>query len=255
MLSTCNRIEVYADVDRFHGSVEAISRLLGERAGEDARGRSSPHLYVHYDDGAVSHLFHVASGLDSMVARREPDPRPGPRGAARWARRPAPSARPSTCSSSRRCGSASARTPRPTSTASRPSLVGAALDRAADHLGGARGPRGRWSSAPARWPRSPSPRCSRGRRLDRRRQPHRRARRPPRRPVRRAARSRLADVGRRGRRRRRAGLLHRRDRHAARRRRRSPRAAHGADRPLVDRRPGAAARRRPGRRRRCPASA
>ena len=26
-----------------------------------------PHLYVHYDDGAVSHLFHVASGLDSMV--------------------------------------------------------------------------------------------------------------------------------------------------------------------------------------------
>ena len=26
-----------------------------------------PHLYVHYDDGAVSHLFHVASGLDSMA--------------------------------------------------------------------------------------------------------------------------------------------------------------------------------------------
>ena len=26
-----------------------------------------PHLYVHYDDGAVSHLFHVAAGLDSMV--------------------------------------------------------------------------------------------------------------------------------------------------------------------------------------------
>ena len=26
-----------------------------------------PHLYVHYDDGAVSHLFGVAAGLDSMV--------------------------------------------------------------------------------------------------------------------------------------------------------------------------------------------
>ena len=26
-----------------------------------------PHLYVHYDDGAVAHLFHVAAGLDSMV--------------------------------------------------------------------------------------------------------------------------------------------------------------------------------------------
>lgn len=66
VLSTCNRIEVYAEVDRFHGSVEAISRLLLENAGgmpEDF----VPHLYVHYDDGAVSHLFHVASGLDSMV--------------------------------------------------------------------------------------------------------------------------------------------------------------------------------------------
>ena len=66
VLSTCNRTEVYADVERFHGSVEAISRLLGERAGrstEDVLG----HLYVHYDESAVSHLFHVAAGLDSMV--------------------------------------------------------------------------------------------------------------------------------------------------------------------------------------------
>jgi len=66
VLSTCNRIEVYAEVDRFHGSVEAISTLLCDRAGvtpEDLVG----HLYVHYDDAAVSHLFSVASGLDSMV--------------------------------------------------------------------------------------------------------------------------------------------------------------------------------------------
>jgi glutamyl-tRNA reductase len=66
VLATCNRCEVYADVDRFHGSVEAISTLLCERAGvrpEDLLG----HLYVHYDDAAVSHLFSVASGLDSMV--------------------------------------------------------------------------------------------------------------------------------------------------------------------------------------------
>ena len=66
VLSTCNRTEVYADVDRFHGSVEALSRLLGDRAGMAAED-VLPHLYVHYDDGAVSHLFHVASGLDSMV--------------------------------------------------------------------------------------------------------------------------------------------------------------------------------------------
>ena len=66
VLSTCNRIEVYAEVDRFHGSVEAISRMLLGPA-PDAADSYVPHLYVHYDDGAVSHLFNVASGLDSMV--------------------------------------------------------------------------------------------------------------------------------------------------------------------------------------------
>jgi len=66
VLSTCNRIEVYADVERFHGSVEMIARLLGDRAGTTAEDLLG-HLYVHYDDAAVSHLFHVASGLDSMV--------------------------------------------------------------------------------------------------------------------------------------------------------------------------------------------
>lgn len=66
VLSTCNRIEVYAEVDRFHGSVEAISRMI-LATGADPTDLLVPHLYVHYDDAAVSHLFHVASGLDSMV--------------------------------------------------------------------------------------------------------------------------------------------------------------------------------------------
>ena len=66
VLSTCNRTEVYAEVERFHGSVEAISRLIADRAGQTPDEVLS-HLYVHYDDGAVSHLFHVAAGLDSMV--------------------------------------------------------------------------------------------------------------------------------------------------------------------------------------------
>jgi len=66
VLSTCNRTEIYTDVDRFHGSVEAISRMLGELAGQSPE-EVLTHLYVHYDESAVSHLFHVASGLDSMV--------------------------------------------------------------------------------------------------------------------------------------------------------------------------------------------
>ncbi len=63
---TCNRLEVYAEVDRFHGSVEDLSGLLVARA-EQSTETLLPHLYVHYDEGAVSHLFQVAAGLDSMV--------------------------------------------------------------------------------------------------------------------------------------------------------------------------------------------
>ena len=63
---TCNRLEVYAEVDRFHGSVEDLSGLLVSRA-EQSTEALLPHLYVHYDEGAVSHLFQVAAGLDSMV--------------------------------------------------------------------------------------------------------------------------------------------------------------------------------------------
>ena len=63
---TCNRLEVYAEVDRFHGSVEDLSGLLVARA-EQSTEALLPHLYVHYDEGAVSHLFQVAAGLDSMV--------------------------------------------------------------------------------------------------------------------------------------------------------------------------------------------
>jgi glutamyl-tRNA reductase len=66
VIATCNRVEIYAEVDRFHGSVEDLSMLLVERAGASTEAML-PHLYVHYDDGAVSHLFQVAAGLDSMA--------------------------------------------------------------------------------------------------------------------------------------------------------------------------------------------
>jgi glutamyl-tRNA reductase len=66
LLSTCNRVEVYVEVDRFHGSVEDVSRLLAERAGSSTAD-VVPHLFVHYDEAAVAHLFSVAAGLDSMV--------------------------------------------------------------------------------------------------------------------------------------------------------------------------------------------
>jgi glutamyl-tRNA reductase len=66
VLSTCNRVEVYAEVDKFHGGLAAVSELLARRAGVDL-DELTPHLYVHYEDRAVAHLFSVACGLDSMV--------------------------------------------------------------------------------------------------------------------------------------------------------------------------------------------
>jgi glutamyl-tRNA reductase len=66
VLSTCNRVELYAEVDKFHGGLADLSELLCRHSGlglEELR----PHLYVHYEDRAVQHLFSVAAGLDSMV--------------------------------------------------------------------------------------------------------------------------------------------------------------------------------------------
>lgn len=66
VLSTCNRTEVYATVERFHGAyheirdvLSALSHLPHERFGD--------HLYAYYDQEATEHLFRVASGLDSAV--------------------------------------------------------------------------------------------------------------------------------------------------------------------------------------------
>jgi len=66
VLSTCNRIEVYAEVEKFHGGVADVSELLGRYTALGHAGLT-PHLYVHYEDRAVQHLFTVACGLDSMV--------------------------------------------------------------------------------------------------------------------------------------------------------------------------------------------
>lgn len=66
VLATCNRVEAYVEVDRFHGSVEAVSRMLLAKADQPLDGLVG-NLYVHYDDAAVGHLFNVAAGLDSMV--------------------------------------------------------------------------------------------------------------------------------------------------------------------------------------------
>jgi glutamyl-tRNA reductase len=65
-LATCNRIEVYADVDKFHAAVTEVTELLSVHTGIPP-AELTQYLYVHYDGRAVQHLFTVACGLDSMV--------------------------------------------------------------------------------------------------------------------------------------------------------------------------------------------
>ncbi len=66
VLSTCNRVEVYAVVSAFHGGVAEIAAVLASRTDLEV-GELASHLYVHYDTEAVRHALRVASGLDSMV--------------------------------------------------------------------------------------------------------------------------------------------------------------------------------------------
>jgi glutamyl-tRNA reductase len=66
VISTCNRVEVYAEVDRFHGGVNGVCELLAQYSDIPA-AELTGSLYVHYEDRAVQHLLAVASGLDSVV--------------------------------------------------------------------------------------------------------------------------------------------------------------------------------------------
>jgi glutamyl-tRNA reductase len=66
VLATCNRLEVHAEVRKFHGGVQDVSERLAAHTGV-ALEALTEHLYVHYEDRAVQHLFAVAAGLDSMV--------------------------------------------------------------------------------------------------------------------------------------------------------------------------------------------
>jgi glutamyl-tRNA reductase len=66
LLSTCNRVEVYAEVEGYHQGFQDLKRFLAESREVDVEGFAEP-LYSHYEDQAAEHLFSVAAGLDSMV--------------------------------------------------------------------------------------------------------------------------------------------------------------------------------------------
>jgi glutamyl-tRNA reductase len=71
VLSTCNRVEVYAGSER--SSIRArhvfqsIANAMGSDAGEADLDEVESHLYLHRNEACVHHLFRVASSLDSLV--------------------------------------------------------------------------------------------------------------------------------------------------------------------------------------------
>lgn len=66
VVSTCNRTEIYAVVDRFHDAFSGLRAVLAECADVGV-AELADHLDVEFDEAAIGHLFAVASGLDSAV--------------------------------------------------------------------------------------------------------------------------------------------------------------------------------------------
>src|SRR5439155_1004419 len=65
LLTTCNRVEVYAVSDR-RVSTDEIARCLIRKASSDPH-QYAPPFYRYEANKCAHHLFRVASGLDSMV--------------------------------------------------------------------------------------------------------------------------------------------------------------------------------------------
>lgn len=68
IVSTCNRVEVLAEMSQARGA-EAASHITNFLSATRSISQTdfSNHLYTHADDDAVRHVFRVASSLDSMV--------------------------------------------------------------------------------------------------------------------------------------------------------------------------------------------
>jgi glutamyl-tRNA reductase len=63
LLSTCNRVEVYAGTSTAPEALERVRRWLARRAGRSI----DAYVYEHRGEDAVRHAFRVAASLDSMV--------------------------------------------------------------------------------------------------------------------------------------------------------------------------------------------
>ena len=67
MVSTCGRLEIYAELDDYEAGVEQIKAFLHNFRHGDVRHDMASYLYTLLGTQAIEHLFRVATGLDSML--------------------------------------------------------------------------------------------------------------------------------------------------------------------------------------------
>ena len=66
ILSTCNRVEIYARVENTDRGIQLLQDFICDYHGI-SRGNLDQYFYSYCDNQAVEHLFRVSSSLDSMV--------------------------------------------------------------------------------------------------------------------------------------------------------------------------------------------
>ena len=66
IVSTCNRVEIYATTHDVAGGMSRIKRFLADYHNISLE-ILEPHLYSHHGEAAIRHVFRVASSLDSMI--------------------------------------------------------------------------------------------------------------------------------------------------------------------------------------------
>jgi glutamyl-tRNA reductase len=67
MLSTCGRLEIYAELEDYESGVDQLKSFLKNFRHGDVQHDMSSYMYTLLGSQATDHLFRVATGLDSML--------------------------------------------------------------------------------------------------------------------------------------------------------------------------------------------
>ena len=66
ILSTCNRVEIYARVENSNQGIQLLKDFISDYHGL-SRGSLDQYFYSYRDNQAIEHLFRVSASLDSMI--------------------------------------------------------------------------------------------------------------------------------------------------------------------------------------------